>query len=132
MSARTENLNVSSIGHMPSPAEIKQLIPLSERAAHTVETGRNVLQNILDGRDHRLMVIVGPCSIHDPVAGLDYARRLKQLADAVNDTLYIVMRVYFEKPRTSTGWKGFINDPDMDDSFHIDQGMRKARQFYWT
>ena len=129
MSARTENLNVSSIGHMPSPAEIKQLILLSERAAHTVETGRNVLQNILDGRDHRLMVIVGPCSIHDPVAGLDYARRLKQLADAVNDTLYIVMRVYFEKPRTSTGWKGFINDPDMDDSFHIDQGMRKARQF---
>ena len=127
--SRTENLNVSTIGHMPSPAEIKQLAPLSESAAHTVEAGRTVLQSILDGRDHRLMAIVGPCSIHDPIAGLDYARRLKQLADAMGDTLYIVMRVYFEKPRTSTGWKGFINDPDMDDSFHIDQGMRKARQF---
>jgi 3-deoxy-7-phosphoheptulonate synthase len=88
-----------------------------------------VLRNILDRRDHRLFVVVGPCSIHDPLAGLDYARRLKALADAVGDTLYLVMRVYFEKPRTTTGWKGYINDPDMDDSFHVDQGMQKARQF---
>lgn len=127
--SRTENLNVTSVGHMPSPAEIKALIPLSEQAAHTVENGRSALQNILDGKDHRLMVVVGPCSIHDPEAGLDYARRLKVLADQLSDTLYLVMRVYFEKPRTSTGWKGFINDPDMNDSFHIDQGMRQARQF---
>ena len=127
--SRTENLNVTSVGHMPSPAEIKQRIPLSESAARTVESGRKVLQNILDGKDHRLMVVVGPCSIHDPEAGLDYARRLKTLADELSDTVYIVMRVYFEKPRTSTGWKGFINDPNMDDSFHIDQGMQKARQF---
>lgn len=127
--SRTENLNVSSVGHMPSPAEVKQRIPLSESTARTVESGRKVLQNILDGKDHRLMVVVGPCSIHDPEAGLDYARRLKILAEELSDTLYIVMRVYFEKPRTSTGWKGFINDPNMDDSFDIDQGMQKARQF---
>ena len=127
--SRTENLNVQSVDHMPSPAEIKNLVPLSDVAANTVESGRIALQNILNRKDHRLIVVVGPCSIHDPVAGIDYARRLKKLADEVSDTLLIVMRVYFEKPRTSTGWKGFINDPFMDDSFHIEQGMQKARQF---
>jgi 3-deoxy-7-phosphoheptulonate synthase len=76
-----------------------------------------------------VFVVVGPCSIHDPVAGLDYARRLKALADEVADTMLLVMRVYFEKPRTSTGWKGYINDPYMDDSFHIEEGMQKAREF---
>jgi 3-deoxy-7-phosphoheptulonate synthase len=91
--------------------------------------GREVLRNILDRSDRRLFVVVGPCSIHDPVAGLDYARRLKALADEVSETLYLVMRVYFEKPRTTTGWKGYINDPDMDDSFRVDQGMQKAREF---
>jgi 3-deoxy-7-phosphoheptulonate synthase len=88
--------------------------------------GREVLRNILDRSDPRLFVVVGPCSIHDPVAGIDYAQRLKTLADEVSETLYLVMRVYFEKPRTTTGWKGYINDPDMDDSFHVDQGMQKA------
>ena len=127
--ARTENLNVIRFEPMPSPSEIKAQVPLSETAMKTVETGRQILNNILDRTDHRLMVVIGPCSIHDPVAGLDYARRLKKLADELSDTLYIVMRVYFEKPRTSTGWKGFINDPNMNDSFRIDQGMRKARQF---
>lgn len=127
--SRTENLNVLSVDDMPSPAEIKADIPLSDASAMTVERGRGVLQNILDRQDPRLMVVVGPCSIHDPIAGLDYARRLKKLADEVADTLYVVMRVYFEKPRTSTGWKGFINDPLMDDSFHIEQGMKKARRF---
>ncbi|MBS1174394.1 MAG: aroF [Burkholderiaceae bacterium] len=127
--SRTENLNVQSVDHMPSPTEIKAIVPLSDAAANTVESGRSALQNILDRTDHRLMVVVGPCSIHDPVAGMDYARRLKKLADELSDTLLIVMRVYFEKPRTSTGWKGFINDPFMDDSFHIEQGMQKARQF---
>lgn len=76
-----------------------------------------------------MLLIVGPCSIHDPVAGLDYARRLRRLADALADTFFVTMRVYFEKPRTSTGWKGFINDPRMDDSFHIEEGMQKAREF---
>ena len=124
-----DNINVSAFDPMPSPDEIAARLPLSASAAREVMRDREVLRNILDRRDHRLFVVVGPCSIHDPLAGLDYARRLKALADAVGDTLYLVMRVYFEKPRTTTGWKGYINDPDMDDSFHVDQGMQKARQF---
>ncbi|HWH78477.1 MAG TPA: 3-deoxy-7-phosphoheptulonate synthase, partial [Candidatus Binatus sp.] len=97
--------------------------------AETVLNGRESIEHILDRDDHRLFVVVGPCSIHDPVAGHDYAQRLKKLADDVSDTLFLVMRVYFEKPRTSVGWKGFINDPHMDDSFHIEEGMGKAREF---
>ncbi len=124
-----DNINVSAFDPMPSPDEIAARLPLSASAAGEVRRDREVLRNILDRRDHRLFVVVGPCSIHDPLAGLDYARRLKALADTVGDTLYLVMRVYFEKPRTTTGWKGYINDPDMDDSFHVDQGMQKARQF---
>lgn len=127
--AQTENLNIATVDHMPSPEEIKARVPLSEQAAATVLAGRKVLADILEGRDKRIFVVVGPCSIHDPVAGLDYARRLKALADEVSDTMLLVMRVYFEKPRTSTGWKGFINDPFMDDSFRIDVGMEKARRF---
>jgi 3-deoxy-7-phosphoheptulonate synthase len=127
--APTENLNVAALELMPSPEEIKQRVPMSERAAHTVIAGRDTLARILDRQDPRLFVVVGPCSIHDPVAGMDYARRLKQLADEVADTLFLVMRVYFEKPRTSTGWKGFINDPRMDDSFHIEEGLERSRDF---
>ena len=127
--AQTENLNILAADHMPSPEEIKARVPLSDRAAATVLNGRKALGDILDRRDNRIFVVLGPCSIHDPVAGLDYARRLKALADEVSDRLLLVMRVYFEKPRTSTGWKGFINDPHMDDSFRIDEGMEKARRF---
>jgi 3-deoxy-7-phosphoheptulonate synthase len=127
--AQTENLNIASFEHMPSPEEIKARVPLSARAAASVLAGRKALCDIIDRKDSRLFVVVGPCSIHDPVAGLDYARRLKTLADEVADTLLLVMRVYFEKPRTATGWKGFINDPFMDDSFRIDVGMEKARAF---
>ncbi|MBN8442954.1 MAG: 3-deoxy-7-phosphoheptulonate synthase [Dechloromonas sp.] len=127
--AQTENLNIASFDHMPSPDEIKARVPLSERAAASVLAGRKALCDILDRKDDRLFVVVGPCSIHDPVAGLDYARRLKKLADEVSDTMLLVMRVYFEKPRTATGWKGFINDPFMDDSFRIDVGMERARRF---
>lgn len=127
--AQTENLNILAADHMPSPEEIKAQVPLSERAAATVLNGRKTLADILDRKDDRVFVVLGPCSIHDPDAGLDYARRLKVLADEVADRLVLVMRVYFEKPRTSTGWKGFINDPFMDDSFRIDQGMQKARRF---
>ncbi|EXI89537.1 MAG: Phospho-2-dehydro-3-deoxyheptonate aldolase, Tyr-sensitive [Candidatus Accumulibacter regalis] len=124
-----ENINVSAFDAMPSPEEIHARLPLSPAAASLVMNGREVLRNILDRRDRRLFVVVGPCSIHDPIAGLDYARRLKTLADEVSETLYLVMRVYFEKPRTTTGWKGYINDPDMDDSFRVDQGMQLAREF---
>ncbi|MCL2345688.1 MAG: 3-deoxy-7-phosphoheptulonate synthase, partial [Desulfobulbus sp.] len=114
---------------MPTPAEIHARLPLTAKAEATVSRGRERLCNILDRKDHRLFVVVGPCSIHDPVAGLDYAYRLKKLADDVGDTLQLVMRVYFEKPRTTVGWKGYINDPFMDDSFRVDVGMEKARQF---
>ena len=127
--AQTENLNIIAQDDMPSPGEIKAAQPISEAAAATVLNGRSALQAILDREDPRLFVVVGPCSIHDPVAGIDYARRLKALADELSDTLLLVMRVYFEKPRTATGWKGYINDPYMDDSFRIDEGMAKARRF---
>jgi 3-deoxy-7-phosphoheptulonate synthase len=124
-----ENSNVSSFAQMPTPAELHARLPLTELAFGTVMKGREALRNILDRNDKRLFVVVGPCSIHDPEAGLDYARRLKQLQAEVADTMLLVMRVYFEKPRTTTGWKGYINDPDMDDSFRVDAGMEKARQF---
>jgi 3-deoxy-7-phosphoheptulonate synthase len=126
---QTENLNVLAVEVMPSPDEVKGRVPLSERAVATVLAGRRAIEAILDGRDRRLFVVVGPCSMHDPEAGLEYARRLRRLSDEVSDTLVLVMRVYFEKPRTSLGWKGFINDPRMDDSFRIDEGMERARRF---
>ena len=125
----TENLNIESFEPMPTPEEIHARVPLTEAAAETVLNGRRTLERILDGADPRVFVIVGPCSIHDPVAGLDYARRLKALAAEVASTMVLVMRVYFEKPRTATGWKGYINDPRMDDSFHVEEGMQKAREF---
>lgn len=124
-----ENINVTAFDAMPTPTEVHSRLPLSETAACTVSEGRQALRNILDRKDHRLFVVLGPCSIHDPIAGLDYARRLKALSDEVNDTLLLVMRVYFEKPRTTVGWKGYINDPFMDDSFRVDVGMEKAREF---
>ncbi len=126
---QTENLNIAAFDLMPSPDEVKSRQPLADTAAETVLRGRRAVQAILDGKDSRLLTVVGPCSIHDPVAGLDYARRLRALADDVATSLVVVMRVYFEKPRTSVGWKGFINDPYMDDSFRIDEGMAKARRF---
>ena len=124
-----ENVRIGAFDLMPSPEEIHARVPLSEKASDTVFTSREAIKAILDRKDPRIFIVVGPCSIHDPVAGYDYAQRLKKLADEVSDTLYLVMRVYFEKPRTSTGWKGFINDPHMDDSFHIEEGMEKAREF---
>ncbi|AZP12588.1 3-deoxy-7-phosphoheptulonate synthase [Undibacterium parvum] len=124
-----ENINVSSFDAMPTPVDLHARLPLSERAASVVNQGREALRNILDGTDKRLFVVLGPCSIHDPVAGLDYARRLLALQEEVKDSMLLVMRVYFEKPRTTTGWKGYINDPYMDDSFRVDQGMELARKF---
>lgn len=122
------NVNVVSQDVLATPEEIKRRIPLSEAAERTVLQGRNTIEHILDHTDHRFVIVVGPCSIHDPVAAMDYARRLKTLADRVQDSLYLVMRVYFEKPRTTTGWKGLINDPHMNDSFDIEQGLQRARK----
>jgi 3-deoxy-7-phosphoheptulonate synthase len=124
-----ENINVAAFDAMPTPAILHARLPLTEAAGAAVMRGRETLRNILDRRDPRLFAVVGPCSIHDPAAGLDYARRLAALQAEVEDTLVLVMRVYFEKPRTTTGWKGYVNDPDMDDSFHVDRGMENARRF---
>jgi 3-deoxy-7-phosphoheptulonate synthase len=122
-----DNLNVTGLEEMPTPDQVKTDVPLPDDAALTVANGRATIQRILDRDDPRLMVVIGPCSIHDPGAAVEYASRLRRLADQVQDTLFLVLRVYFEKPRTSTGWKGFVNDPLMDDSFRIDQGIVRAR-----
>jgi 3-deoxy-7-phosphoheptulonate synthase len=123
-----ENINVIGFDAMPTPAAVHAAVPLTPAAARTVDTGRATLRAVLERRDPRPFVVVGPCSIHDPVAALDYAGRLHALAHEVADTLLIVMRVYFEKPRTSTGWKGYVNDPRMDDSFRIEEGIVAARR----
>ena len=125
---RTDNLNILSQELLLTPQEIKNRLPLSETAADTVQEGRTILHRILDRQDPRLFVVVGPCSIHDIDAAHEYASRLKQLAAEISETIYIVMRVYFEKPRTTTGWKGLINDPYLDDSFQIEEGLQKARK----
>ncbi|MDA1371913.1 MAG: 3-deoxy-7-phosphoheptulonate synthase [Proteobacteria bacterium] len=128
MSAVTDNLNIASNEALITPARLKSELPLSGSTEESVQRARNTVFSILDRKDPRLFVVVGPCSIHDTEAALDYARRLKGLADKVQDTIFIVMRVYFEKPRTSTGWKGLINDPYLDDSFKIEDGLRKGRK----
>lgn len=122
-----DNLNVLAQELLPTPVQVKARLPLTERASETVIKGRQVVEDILDGKDHRLLVVVGPCSIHDLQAANEYADKLKALHDKVADTLFIVMRVYFEKPRTTVGWKGLINDPYLDDSFHIEEGLYRAR-----
>lgn len=123
-----ENLNVVSQQTLPPPSQLHEEIPASARATQTVNAARQALADILSGRDPRLLVVVGPCSIHDPAAAMDYARRLQVLAAELADQLLVVMRVYFEKPRTTVGWKGLINDPRMDDSFHVEEGLRLARR----
>jgi 3-deoxy-7-phosphoheptulonate synthase len=111
-----------------TPEQLWDALPMSDNVRQTVADSRQVIWDILDRKDHRLFVVVGPCSIHDPEAAMDYARRLKSLADELDDTLYIVMRVYFEKPRTTVGWKGLINDPHLDDSFKIEEGLHIGRK----
>ncbi|HWQ39561.1 MAG TPA: 3-deoxy-7-phosphoheptulonate synthase [Burkholderiales bacterium] len=122
------NVNVIAQDVLATPEHVKRQLPITDRAELTVLESRHIVERILDRKDHRLMVVVGPCSIHDPVAAMDYARRLKQLADEVADTLFVIMRVYFEKPRTTTGWKGLINDPHMNDSFDVEHGLKLARK----
>jgi len=122
------NINVIAKTDMPTPAEVKLALPLDEPAEKFVLQSRQTVQDILDGRDPRLFAVVGPCSIHDIAAAHEYAEKLKVLADEISDTIVILMRVYFEKPRTTVGWKGLINDPDMDDSFHVEKGISMARE----
>lgn len=122
------NVNITGSEELITPAEIKSLIPAPQKSLDTVLESRVTLQKILDDQDDRCFMIVGPCSIHDPKAALEYAHRLKKLSDQVKEKIYIVMRVYFEKPRTTIGWKGLINDPHLDDSFHIEEGLKIARK----
>ena len=124
-----EDVNVIATALLPAPSELHTQQPLSAAARQTVATTRAAINAIIAGQDPRLLVVVGPCSIHDLIAARDYAARLQQLAVALASRMLIVMRVYFEKPRTTTGWKGFINDPHLDDSFDIEHGLRAARGF---
>jgi len=125
---RLQNVNVASSDLLATPEEVKNRLPLTQRAADTVFRSRGMVRAILERRDPRLFVVVGPCSIHDVGAAREYADRLKGLSDEVASTLVLIMRVYFEKPRTTVGWKGLINDPDLDDSFHIEKGILLARE----
>jgi 3-deoxy-7-phosphoheptulonate synthase len=123
-----QNVNVVSSDLLATPEEVKRRLPLTTKAADTVFKSREAVRAILERRDPRLFVVVGPCSIHDVAAAREYAGRLKELAGRVGSTLLLIMRVYFEKPRTTVGWKGLINDPDLDDSFHIEKGILLARE----
>lgn len=128
MRQQTSDLRIRTARPLLSPAILEEDLPLDESGAILVGSARQALSNILQGRDDRLIVIVGPCSIHDPAGALEYARRLKPVADQWARDLLVVMRVYFEKPRTTVGWKGLINDPHLDGSFMVNTGLRLARQ----
>jgi 3-deoxy-7-phosphoheptulonate synthase len=123
-----DNTNIRSLERLVTPEQLKARVPLSDAVATHVGTSRETIRNILDRQDQRLMVIVGPCSVHDPSAALEYAQRLAELANKVRDNVYVIMRVYFEKPRTTVGWKGLINDPDLDGSFDIEKGLTMSRE----
>ncbi|HEY5738422.1 MAG TPA: 3-deoxy-7-phosphoheptulonate synthase, partial [Gammaproteobacteria bacterium] len=128
MMHQTKDLRITGTKEIQSPGALMQELPLSEAAANLVTDTRQQIYDVLDGKDDRLVVVIGPCSIHDSRAALEYADRLQKMIDELRDELVIVMRVYFEKPRTTVGWKGLINDPDLDGSFHINKGVRKARE----
>ncbi len=128
MKYQTDDLRILDIKEVSPPDVVHAEFPITEQASQTICETRNAIHHILKGEDDRLLVIVGPCSIHDPKAALEYASRLHDLRDKLARDLLIVMRVYFEKPRTTVGWKGLINDPDLDDSYHINKGLRIARK----
>src|SRR3989442_4910622 len=124
-----DNQHIIEIKPLPSPRTIKSKLPITDQAAALVVETRDAIRRILHGQDlERLLVIVGPCSIHDPEAAYEYADRLKPVADTLRDRLLIIMRTYFEKPRTTVGWKGLINDPHLDGSFAINEGLERARR----
>ena len=124
----TDDLRIARIDPLISPAVLSYQLPMTETAAQLVSSARQGAEAILSGEDDRLLVVVGPCSIHDPSAAIEYAQRLKEAAALYPDDLLVIMRVYFEKPRTTVGWKGLINDPDLNDSFDINRGLRFARE----
>ena len=125
---KLDDINIESQEVLITPRALKEELPLSDNARETVVQGRQQIRDILDRKDPRLFVVIGPCSIHDPKAAMEYAERLKELAAKVDDALFLVLRVYFEKPRTTVGWKGLINDPYMNDSFKVEDGLHIARK----
>jgi len=125
---RIENLNIMAEEPIITPSALKEQYPLTDKGTKTILDGQNTVKRILHKKDDRLLVIVGPCSIHDIKSGKEYAQKLKKLADEVSDSLYLVMRVYFEKPRTTVGWQGFINDPYLDNTCHLEDGLKMARE----
>lgn len=124
----TQDLHVKEVVRLATPRAIKAELPTTEASNATVVRGREAVKGILDQKDSRLLVVMGPCSIHDPKGAIEYARKLNVLRQEFADKMEIVMRVYFEKPRTTVGWKGLINDPDLDNTYHIEKGLKKARQ----
>jgi 3-deoxy-7-phosphoheptulonate synthase len=128
MSTSTDDLRIASVHQLIAPVILMDQLPISEPIADLVANSRKEAEAILKGKDNRLLVVVGPCSIHDPEAAIEYGRKLKAYADTVKDDLSIVMRVYFEKPRTTIGWKGLINDPDLDGTFRINRGLHVSRK----
>ncbi len=125
---KVENLAVLSIRSLITPAVLKRSIPINRDIVEHVVSSRQTITNILSRKDKRFLLVIGPCSIHDKNAAIDYAKRLKKLAEEVSDSIYVVMRVYFEKPRTTIGWKGLINDPDLNNSYDVNKGLHLARQ----
>ena len=128
MTTNTDDLRIQNLRELVVPEALIAELPAEGPLAEHVNASRGVIQSILEQADDRLVVVVGPCSIHDPDAAMDYAARLKTLADEVAEDIFVVMRVYFEKPRTTVGWKGLINDPHLDNSFDVNEGLRRARQ----
>ena len=128
MKYETDDLRIKEIKDLIAPQDLTSRLPITEAVSQCVYHSRQAIKDILHGKDHRLLVIAGPCSVHDTVAALEYADRLQPLIKRHKDSLHIVMRVYFEKPRTTVGWKGLINDPTLDNSFHINEGVKVARQ----
>ena len=125
---KIQNININELTTLPSPEAYFEKIPLKENQAKLVENSRIGIQKIISGEDKRLLLLVGPCSIHDTKAGIEYAKKLKKLSEDVKENIFIVMRVYFEKPRTTIGWKGLINDPDLNGTFNIPKGINMGRQ----
>lgn len=124
---KTNDINIKNFGPLIPPVKLKELFPMTENANKTVVTGRQVIKDIIAGKDKRMLAIVGPCSIHDEKAALEYALKLKHLSEIIDDKIFIIMRVYFEKPRTTIGWKGLITDPHLDGSYDIESGLKIAR-----
>ncbi len=128
MPLKTDELRTQPLGPMPTPAELVLQHPLTDEVSETIANARKQIENILNGDDNRLLVVIGPCSVHDTDAALDYAHRLAKLQDKYKNELFIVMRTYFEKPRTVVGWKGLITDPNLDGSYALETGLNKARK----